>query len=82
MILKSNCMGINKDKVIEEIDKYYELTGEYPHYMIMNRESEYLLRDFQFLMHYVNTETTGFSSFHGVPVAICNKLKTGEIEIV
>ena len=82
MILKSICMGIDKDKVIEGIDKYYELTGEYPHYMIMNRESEYLLKDFQFLMRYTNTETTGFSSFHGIPVAICNKLETGVVDFV
>ena len=82
MIVKSICIGIDKNKVMKGIDDFYKITGEHPHYMIMNHESEYLLRrDFQ-PMHYINTEMTGFSSFHGIPVAICDKLETGVVDFV
>ena len=81
MILKSICIGIDKDKIIKGIDDDYEITGEHPHYMIMNHESEYLLKDFQFL-HYTNAKETGFTSFFGIPIAICDKLETGVVDFV
>ena len=81
MIVKSICIGIDKDKIIKGIDDYYEITGEHPHYMIMNHESEYLLKDFQFL-HYTNAKETRFTSFFGIPIAICDKLETGVVDFV
>lgn len=81
MILKSICIDIDKNKIIKGIDEYYKLTEEKPHYIIMNRESEYLLRkkDFQFSIDYTST---GFSTFYGVPIAICDKLETGVVDFV
>lgn len=82
MILKSICIDIDKNKIIKGIDEYYKLAGEKPHYMIMNRESEYLLRkkeDFQFSRDYIGT---GFSTLYGVPIAICEKLETGVVDFV
>ena len=81
MILKSICIGIDKNKIIKGIDEYYKLTKEKPHYIIMNRQSEYLLReeDFQFSIDYIGT---GFSTLYGVPIAICEKLETGVVDFV
>lgn len=48
-------------------------------YIIMNEETyNYLLRNrFLFLTHLGD-----YSTFYGIPVAVCNNKKTGEIEIV
>ena len=82
MILKSICIDIDKNKIIKGIDEYYKLTEEKPHYIIMNRESEYLLKEkegFQFSISYMDT---GYSSLYGVPIAICDKLETGVVDFV
>lgn len=82
MILESICISIDKNKIIKGIDEYYKLMKEKPHYIIMNRQSEYLLRekeDFQFSIDYMET---GFSSLYGIPIAICDKLKTGVVDFV
>lgn len=83
-MLKDNIfeMKINYKILDANIDAYrYNHKGEYPNYIIMNRKTMYIMEqdlnsDRIIFMH------NSYQEYHGISIAICDKLKDGEINIV
>jgi len=80
-----SCMDISEKDLIYGIDYYRkEHDGHYPHYLIMNYESKILLARKRGL-DFERTYTADYDEvykFRGITVAICNELKTGEVDVV
>ena len=78
------CIGIDVNELNQGIYWYRkEHDGEYPSYLVMNHESFYLIKrtiDHSFPLNNVINE--GVPTWHGVPIAVCENLKLGEVDFV
>lgn len=63
-----------------EIDKYIYEYGGNPNYIVMS--SSTLSMTEAIIGNVISRSIEGYTEFHGVPIAICNKLRIGEFEIV
>lgn len=77
-----NCISIDVNRINKGIDIYRaEHKGDYPHYLIMNTESYILFED----ATRIETSYGIFNKvavWHGIPIARCEELKTGEVDFV
>lgn len=53
-----------------------------PHYIIMNSHTNYLMWETPVLLENWNEEGSSYGTYKRIPIALCNKLKDGEVEIV
>lgn len=82
-----NCRGgISVRKICIALDKYKkEHNFQCPKYLIMNDITLYELQlDSAIELDCYGTcnNERGYKTFRGIPVAICNKLKYGEIDFI
>lgn len=63
-----------------EIDKYIYEYGGNPNYIVMS--SSTLSMTEAIIGNVISRSIEEYTEFHGVPIAICNKLRIGEFEIV
>lgn len=79
-----DCAILDIKKINAGIDFYRaDHRGEYPHYLVMNHRSFYELRATAFSPSYFFTkDEDGYLTYWDIPVAICDKLKCGEVDIV
>ena len=75
-----NFFKINKEKLGEQIVYYRQFHGEDPKYLIINENTLKLLKAITYSSLFLNEN--GYGTYWGIPIAICNKLKDGEVEIV
>ena len=85
-----NCIGININEINRGIDIYRaNHNGEYPNYLVMNAESYHIMKaTMEQIEHAIDIqniildETKYSPSWHGVPLAICERLDIGEVDFV
>ena len=54
-----------------------------PNYLIMNQDTVMLLDGYFFKSQDKTTKKDGyFGVYHGIPIAVCEKLKIGEVDFV
>jgi hypothetical protein len=79
-----DCSGIDINELNQGIYWYRKgHNGDYPSYLIMNNESFYLMKrtiDRSFPLENVLNE--GVPTWRGIYIAVCNNLKTGEVDFV
>jgi hypothetical protein len=80
-----NCIGININEINRGIDFFRaEHDGKYPSYLVMNHATYNMMK--YMIDHTIDfnnlTNNTSYSSWHGVPLAICERLDLGEVEFV
>ena len=81
-----NCIGININEINKGIDFYRaNHNGEYPNYLVMNTKTYCIMKST--IEHTIDisnilSETTYSPSWHGVPLAICERLDIGEVDFV
>lgn len=52
-------------------------------YIIMNEDTlKDIKKDFSSIMPYTTTDEYYYSTIHGISIAICNKLKYGEVDLI
>jgi hypothetical protein len=81
-----NCIGININEINKGIDFYRaNHNGEYPNYLVMNTKSYSIMKstmehtlDVQNILY----KTEYSPSWHGIPLAICERLDIGEVDFV
>ena len=78
------CIGIDINELSRGIDLYRkEHNGEYPNYLIMNNESFYLIkRTIDRSFPFENVINEGATTWRGIYIAVCDNLKTGEVDFV
>lgn len=84
MIVKTR-LQINVEDITKGIDLYAQMNnGKNPNYLIVNEESMQLLKNaiYYYLSPKKYVEEKNFATLYGIPVAVCNNLKTGEIDFV
>lgn len=80
-----NCVKIDINEIREGINCYRNNNkGEYPNYLIMNEKTLSLLdNDMSFDRGFAKFwGMENYASFWDIPIAICNKFKLGEIDII
>ena len=79
-----NCISIDMNEIRRGIDLYrLGNDGNYPNYLIMNRESLSLLdRDLNFKIGFEKRYMGDYATLYGITIAVCDKLKTGEVDFV
>lgn len=78
-----DCTTLDVKKINAGIDFYRaEHKGEYPHYLIMNHRSFYEFRAIAFSPLDLTKDEDGYLTYWDIPVAICDKLKYGEVDFV
>jgi hypothetical protein len=76
--------GINFDKIDNGIYTYQkEHMGNYPNYLIMNYKTfdEMHYSSYAKMISTIKGNTLYFT-YHGIPVAKCDKLKYGEVDFI
>ena len=76
------------DIIAQKIDEYYFHTRKYPHYIIMSRETVHMIKhpcaapggphDATLISNVMG----GVMEYHGVPIAMCDRVPFGEFEII
>lgn len=80
--------NISFKKIDDAIDEYNYETSEMPKYIIMNEETfQAIKRDIshghtEYSLATFVSKDYNYAQYYGCPIAICRKLKYGEIEIV
>ena len=77
------CIGIDMNEIRKGIDLYrLGNDGNYPNYLIMNRETLFLIdNEFNFSLGFSKFYgSENYASFWDIPIAVCDKLKTGEVD--
>ena len=76
--------GINFDKINNGIYSYQkEHMGEYPHYLVMNYKTFNEIRYISYSrMVSAREDDNWYFEYHGIPIATCEKLEYGEVDIV
>lgn len=73
---------INEEKLKKEIDNF----DKKPSYLIMNSKTAYELFKDSIYSVFFNNVLKGFNDFHceyvDIPIALCDKLKFGEVDIM
>lgn len=78
-----NFFKINKEELEEQIVYYRNFHGEDPKYLVINENTLKLLKTITyFYLFSKDTNEIDYGTYWGIPIAICNKLKDGEVEIV
>lgn len=86
-MLKTTILSLNVKNLKELITAYQSNYDEDPNFIIMNSDTERVLRteiddaDIKMESQNENIKTT-FSTFWGIPIAICNKFNYGDVYIV
>lgn len=71
---------VDVSNIGREIDKYVCEYGDNPNYIVMS--SSTLSMTESIISNVTSRSIEKYTEFHGVPIAICNKLRIGEFEIV
>jgi hypothetical protein len=71
---------VDVSNIGKEIDKYIYEYGGNPNYIVMS--SSTLSMTEAIISNAISRSIEKYTEFHGVPIAICNKLRIGEFEIV
>lgn len=89
---KTNCMSFEIEEISKLIVAYQTNKAETPNYLIMSEDTQELLKADceRFLTAKQKLAVKGWmidrkctsSQCYGIDVAICNKLKLGEVEVV
>lgn len=90
--MKINCCEINTHEICKLMASYHAGTGERPKYLIMSEDTQKLLKaDCEIFLTLeqqraikgwmIDSKCTS-SQCYGIDIAICNKLKLGEVEVV
>ena len=53
-----------------------------PHYIVMNSHTNYLMWQAPALLENWNEKGSSYSTYKGIPISICEKLKDGEVDII
>lgn len=78
-----NCISIDVNRINKGIDIYRaEHKGDYPHYLIMNTESYVLFENVAKIETNYGSIFDRVATWHGIPIARCDNLKTGEVDFV
>ena len=91
-MLKSNLLSLNLEILKDAISAYKKEYGTDPLFIVMNEDTERELRNSSkdvFKIFYYEDFKQGhrkgnikYSSFWEIPIAICNKLNFGEINVL
>ena len=89
---KVNCLKLQIEEISKLIRTYQANNAETPNYLIMSEDTQELLKaDYErFLVTEQQQAIKGWiannkkisSQCYGIDIAICNKLKLGEVEVV
>lgn len=77
-----NFFKINKEELEKQIIYYKEFHGIDPKYLIINENTLKLLETITYSYLFSNKNKNDYGTYWGIPIALCNKLKDGEVEIV
>ena len=77
-----NFFKINKEELEEQIVYYRNFHGGEPKYLVINENTLKLLETITLFHLFPNKNENDYGTYWGIPIAICNKLKDGEVEIV
>lgn len=66
--------------ISNKIDEYIMKTGDNPNYIVMSHSTASMLE--AATSNIISHSAERYAEFHGVPVAICDRLRIGEFEIV
>lgn len=69
---------ISDSSLAMKIDEYRYRTGESPNYIVVSAHTLIMLKN---NAAYI-TNFSGCDEYRGIPVAVCNKLVTGQFELV
>lgn len=76
-------MKINYNLLNKSIDYYKKDNhGNSPNYLIMNIATKDIMRADVGANSYIAESGAFYATYHGIPIAICNKMNDGEIDIV
>lgn len=78
-----DCTTLDIKKINEGIHFYRaDHRGDYPRYLVMNHRSFYEFRATTFSSLCFTKDEDGYLTYWDIPVAICDKLKYGEVDFV
>ena len=95
-MIKANLYSIDIDILKNAITTYQQQHDEDPNYIIMNTNTERMIRtdcnipsnefavikyDKSIIKSYYDSDIK-FTTFWGIPIAFCNRLEDGEIELI
>lgn len=86
-MIKANLYSIDIKILEKAIATYQQQTNEDPNYIIMNANTERIIQTECGLTAYTTIESykdsnIKYCTFWGIPVAFCNRLNDGEIELI
>jgi hypothetical protein len=73
---------IDLDRLRMEMALKAEQTGQFPSYIIMNNETFLGIKNSDLSIHRLFSTKPNYPSFYGCPIALCDKLKFGEVDII
>ena len=77
-----NFFKINEKELEKQISYYKQLHGIDPEYLIINENTLKLLEAITYSSLFLNKKENDYGTYWGIPIAICNKLKDGEVEVI
>lgn len=88
----TNCFILQIEEISKLIQTYQTNNAEMPNYLIMSEDTQELLKaDYerffvieqqQVVKGWITNNKYTYSQCYGINIAICNKLKLGEVEVV
>ena len=78
-----NLFKINEEELRKQITWFEEIHDKAPEYLIMNNNTLDIIKITTHSYLYSNKNNDDYyGSYWGIPIAICNKLKDGMVEVV
>jgi hypothetical protein len=78
----TNFFKINDEELEKQIFYYKKLNGIDPKYLIVNENTLKLLETITYSYLFSNKNENNYGTYWGIPIALCNKLKDGEVDII
>lgn len=84
-MIKANIMAVNQEQLSRAVYAYHNQEARNPSYIVMSDQTKRAL-DAEASSHLLildeQEQTSTYATYMGNPIAICNKLAFGEVEII